>query len=143
MSYVSAALRQVVEERAQNRCEYCLLHKDDHYWAHEVDHIYAAKHGGETVESNLCLSCADCNRYKSSDIASIDPLTRTPVFLFHPRLNHWREHFKLINGAIEGLTEQGRATSRLLHFNDVDRIIERQALIQLGRYPENMMPRQS
>jgi hypothetical protein len=41
----------------------------------------------------------------------------------------------MVNGVIEGLSEQGRATSRLLHFNDADRIIERQALIQLGRYP--------
>jgi hypothetical protein len=135
MSYIPTSLRLFVEDRAHFCCEYCLLHKDDHYWSHEVDHIYATKHGGDTVEANLCLSCVDCNRHKGSDIASIDPLTKTPVFLFHPRLNHWHEHFELADGVIEGLSVQGRATARLLHFNDLERVIERQALIQLGRYP--------
>lgn len=138
MSYIPTSLRLYVEERSRFCCEHCLLHQEDHYWSHEVDHIYATKHGGETVESNLCLSCADCNRYKGSDIASLDPITQTPVFLFHPRLNRWQEHSRLVNGALEALSQQGRATARLLHFNDIDRIIERQSLIQLGRYPRMM-----
>ena len=82
-SYVSAALRRLVYERAGGRCEYCLYH--DRYAAqpHEIDHIYAEKHGGESVEENLCLSCFDCNRYKGSDVASVDD--NTIVRLFHPR----------------------------------------------------------
>ncbi|MCC6802795.1 MAG: HNH endonuclease, partial [Anaerolineae bacterium] len=68
MTYVSAELRREVRERAHLRCEYCRLHEEDAFWTHQVDHIYAEKHGGETAEDNLCLSCADCNRYKGSDL---------------------------------------------------------------------------
>jgi hypothetical protein len=47
------ALRRRARERAQNRCEYCLLHEDDAYLPFEVDHIIAEKHGGATLIENL------------------------------------------------------------------------------------------
>jgi len=75
MSYIPESLRQFVYERAKGRCEYCLIRDDDVYSPHEVDHIYAEKHGGATTEANLCLSCFDCNRHKGSDLTSLDPDT--------------------------------------------------------------------
>ncbi len=42
----------------------------DAYAGHEVDHNYAEKHGGETSEDNLCLSCWICNRLKVTDLCS-------------------------------------------------------------------------
>jgi hypothetical protein len=134
VTYVPAPLRRLVEERAQNRCEYCRLHIEDAFWPHEVDHIYAEKHGGATVEINLCFSCNTCNRYKGSDICSLDPATGDVTTLFHPRHDQWSAHFRLENGRIEPQTATGRVTVRLLHFNDDDRIQERRRLIQLGCY---------
>jgi hypothetical protein len=135
MSYISDMLRREVADRAHGRCEYCRLHEDDAYFTHEIDHIYAEKHGGATVEDNLCLACADCNRYKGSDLSSLDPETGAIEPLFHPRHDHWAEHFRLLDtGVIEPLTASGRVTVRLLKFNRIDLIAERARMILLGRY---------
>jgi hypothetical protein len=128
-------MRRTIREQARNRCEYCLIHSDDVYMPHEIDHIIAQKHGGETSLDNLCLSCADCNRHKGSDLATLDPQTREPVLLFHPRRDHWEDHFQLDGIRIGGLTPTGRATARLLQMNTTDRLLERAALIDLDRYP--------
>jgi hypothetical protein len=92
MTYFPSTLRAVVYERAAGRCEYCLLPTDDGFISYEGDHVYAEKHGGETVEENLCLSCYECNRYKGSDICSLDPLTGDIAALFHPRHERWLDH---------------------------------------------------
>lgn len=47
---ISSSLRQLVIERAKGRCEYCLIHQDFSIYTHEIDHIIAVKHGGETLE---------------------------------------------------------------------------------------------
>jgi hypothetical protein len=135
VTHIPNVLRRLVEERAGNRCEYCLLHSRDFYPTHEVDHIYAEKHGGETIESNLCLSCYECNRFKGSDLASLDPQTGEPVFLFHPRRDIWLEHFHINRGHIEPLTSCGRATARLLQINTDERVEERARLAKIGQYP--------
>jgi len=62
---------------------------------HEPDHIIAKKHGGETALGNLANACFDCNRFKGSDIASLDPLTQDLVPLYNPRVALWRDHFVL------------------------------------------------
>jgi len=134
MTHIPVSLRRLVEERAQNRCEYCRLSLEDAFWPHEVDHIYAEKHGGETSEVNLCFSCNICNRYKGSDICSLDPDSGNVTSLFHPRRDTWSIHFRLDEGRIEPQTAVGRVTARLLHLNDPERIEERKRLIQLGRY---------
>jgi hypothetical protein len=36
-----------VRRRASSRCEYCLIHEDDSYARHQLDHITAVRHGGE------------------------------------------------------------------------------------------------
>lgn len=135
MTRIPDALRQQVRQRAGDRCEYCRLHIDDAFFAHETDHIIAQKHGGQTDEPNLCLSCFDCNRHKGSDIASLDPDTGQLARLFNPRREPWQEHFALEGVEIVGLTPIGRATVRLLHMNARERLLERTALIALGRYP--------
>jgi 5-methylcytosine-specific restriction endonuclease McrA len=42
---------------------------------HEIEHIIAEKHGGATQEANLALTCPDCNRFKGTDLGSLDPAT--------------------------------------------------------------------
>jgi len=48
---IPTELRNLVRERASGRCEYCLIHQDFSIYTHEVDHIIAVKHGGETTGS--------------------------------------------------------------------------------------------
>jgi hypothetical protein len=132
---IPADLRQLVSDRAQRQCEYCLLHQDFSIYTHEVDHIVAQKHGGSTTSDNLALSCLSCNRHKGTDIATFDPDTNEITLLFHPRNQAWVEHFRLNNGKIEGITPAGRATAKLLMFNTPTRILERQLLISQKQYP--------
>lgn len=134
--YVSALLRREVRRRANQCCEYCLIHEDDVLLPHEPDHIIATKHGGETTRRNLAWTCFLCNRAKGSDIASVDNPTNEIVRLFSPRTDHWCDHFALDgNAKIVGKTPIGRATAELLKFNRPEQIEIRQTLIEVGLYP--------
>lgn len=135
MSYISAALRKEVIQRANDCCEYCQLSKTDHKLPFEIDHIMSEKHDGSTELFNLCYSCFDCNKAKGSDIAAADPETGLPTFLFNPRTQVWTEHFRLNRALIEPLTPEGRVTVFLLRLNSAQRLAEREILIRLKRYP--------
>jgi 5-methylcytosine-specific restriction endonuclease McrA len=132
---VPECLRRQVQERAQGRCEYCLIHESDMYYPHEADHVIAEKHGGATSLENLAWACFYCNRFKGSDLASVDPTSQKVVFLFNPREQRWKRHFRLNGGRIEGITASSRATVALLHLNDAERVAYRLGLIDLGHYP--------
>jgi hypothetical protein len=134
-SYVSAALRQLVAERAEYLCEYCLLHEEDTFFGCEVDHIISEKHGGPTIAENLAYTCAFCNRAKGSDVGSIVPRTGTFCRFFNPRTDLWAEHFVLDGVTIIPLSDIGEVTARILDFNDPDRVLERQTVHGIGRYP--------
>jgi hypothetical protein len=129
------ALHRLVVKRAGNRCEFCLIHQDDVPQQHEIDHLVARKHGGQTVAANLALTCLSCNRYKGSDQTAIDPETQILVPLFNPRVQTWADHFMLIDARIVGLTPMGRATVNLLRLNLSTRVDIRRLLIEKGRYP--------
>jgi hypothetical protein len=133
-SYVSPALRRLVAERAEHLCEYCLIHEDDTFLGCQVEHIISEKHGGATIESNLAYACIFCNRLKGSDIAT---LTRDGGLcrLFHPRTDSWFDHFRLNGAHVEATSDVGEATATLLGLNHVDRLLERQELGEIGRYP--------
>ncbi len=73
MTYVPVPLRRLVRDRARERCEYCLLPDAVGFYPHEIDHVVAEKHNGQTAAHNLCLSCWVCNRHKGSDLTSLDP----------------------------------------------------------------------
>jgi hypothetical protein len=133
--HIPTSLRRFVVERAAGRCEYCLLHENDVPFSHQVDHIIPRKHSGQTTRDNLALACFECNRYKGSDLTTIDPLEGTVVLLFNPRVQVWTEHFMLETAYIVGITPIGRATASLLRFNRWRRVVQRQALINIGRYP--------
>ena len=137
MTRIPLALRRLVSERARGRCEYCLIHEDDAYFAHEPDHIISEKHGGQATADNLALACFFCNRHKGSDIASLDPETGCLTPLFNPRTQHWSDHFVLEGPIIRPLTPEGRVTIIILQLNHPDRLFERQVLIAAGRYPRH------
>jgi len=65
-------LRDFVRQRARDRCEYCRVPAAADVMPFQIDHIIARKHGGETVASNLALSCYNCNMHKGPNIAGID-----------------------------------------------------------------------
>lgn len=132
MSRVPAALKRQVHERAAAVCEYCGVPESITFSVHEVDHVIALKHGGETNEENLALSCTICNQHKGTDIASIDPVTGAIVPLYHPRRDSWTDHFEIREHHIEGKTPVGRTTARLLQWNRRDRVAERVALDRAG-----------
>ena len=69
---VSRELRTQIVFRAAGRSEYCLIHQDDSAFQHEVDHVIGRQRGGRTGADNLALSCLYCNRFKGSNLASID-----------------------------------------------------------------------
>jgi hypothetical protein len=131
----SADLRRQVEERAHQCCEYCLIPQDLAASRHQVDHVIAEKHGGQTTLDNLALSCTVCNRRKGSDIGSLDPDSGTLIPLFNPRPQPWSDHFQLDGMHIIGLTAAGRTTVTFLQLNAVERLVERAAWIRAGRYP--------
>lgn len=134
MTYIPEAVRQTVIERARQQCEYCGYPQAAAIKRHHIDHVFAEKHGGATQTDNLCLACFHCNLHKGSDLASLDPHSGEPVLLFHPRRDIWQHHFTWHDGVIEGVTAAGRTTARLLHFNDPQRVTERQQLQTLRWY---------
>lgn len=129
-----AVLRRAVIERADGQCEYCRIHQDVAASTHQIDHVIAEKHGGETTPNNLALSCTICNRRKGSDLSSVDPETGAVVPLFNPRTQRWSDHFRLEGLQIVGATPEGRATVALLEFNRFERLAERSELIRAGRF---------
>jgi len=136
-TYISAELRRIVNLRAERLCEYCLIHEDDTFFGCQVDHIISEKHGGPTDADNLAYACLFCNLHKGSDIATFVLGTQTLVRFFHPRIDRWSEHFTLDTDGIIilPLTDIGEATIRVLGFNREERLLERQALRSVGRYP--------
>ena len=135
MSYVPATLRRLVTQRAGEQCEYCRLPQTASLFAFGMEHIIAEKHVGITVVENLALSCPCCNRFKGTDLGSIDPETQQLTPFFNPRLQKWSDHFRLDRGTIVPLTPQGRVTAKILQFNLPERILEREQLITSGEYP--------
>ena len=127
-TYIPAALRRFVEERANYCCEYCQIKHNLSFFPHEIDHIRAEKHGGKTDNRNLAYTCWRCNRHKGTDLGSFDPQTGEFSFLFNPRTQQWSEHFTREGLLIKGLTPQGRTTFNLLQLNSDDRLAERQRL---------------
>ncbi len=132
-TYVPANLRREVRERAGLTCEYCLQPEGEGLFSHEVEHIIAEKHNGETESQNLALACCLCNKYKGTDLSSIDPVSDAIVRLFHPRNDRWTDHFQLLSsGHIEAQTAIGRVTVNLLRLNRIECVEIRQVQIRCG-----------
>lgn len=128
-------LRELVWERAEACCEYCLMPQALTEAVHEIDHIIAEKHRGQTTSDNLALACFHCNNHKGPNIAGIDPDTGLTTPLFHPRREAWTDHFHWQGAILEGVTPTGRATVEVLEINLRHRILHREALIEEGVFP--------
>ena len=126
--------RTSVWQRAGWRCEYCRLHSEDgNAYEFHVEHIYAKQHGGSDELQNLCLSCAECNWSKGTNLSGL--LDGKIVPLFHPRRQPWSRHFEWDGPVLVGRTLCGKVTIQVLNINDARRVRMRQTLIDEDRFP--------
>ena len=114
------------------RCEYCRLDQAFHDLPFQIEHVIAKKHQGDDGADNLALSCYNCNAYKGSNIAGIDPQTQQLTRLFHPRRDRREVHFSWIGPELVGLTDVGRTTIEVLRINRDEGLALRRLLIALG-----------
>ncbi len=128
----SSRVRRAVRERAQGRCEYCLVPERDSLIRHQLDHILARKHEGTSGTANLAYCCAICNKRKGADLGSVDDVDGVLIPLFHPRRDLWTAHFRVAGLRIVPLTNVGRVTVKLLQLNHPDRIAERRLARECG-----------
>jgi HNH endonuclease len=130
---MDAVLRQLVWQRAAQRCEYCQVPADVALLPFQIDHIIAEKHGGLTVADNLALSCERCNSHKGPNIAGYFEGRLVP--LFNPRQDRWVHHFAWEGAVLVGKTPVGKVTIDVLAINLPYRIALRSALIEEGIFP--------
>ncbi len=134
-SYISATLRRLVIERAKNRCEYCGLSQQGQEATFHVDHIMPLIEGGETIPENLALACVSCSLRKAARVSGLDPGTKDPCRLFHPRQDSWLEHFRWEGVRVLGVTAVGRTTIDALRMNRELILAIRDVETVLGRHP--------
>ncbi len=132
---MDVATRELVRQRAGNRCEYCLLRQEQSGLSHHVEHIVAKQHGGSDDLANLALACNRCNASKGPNLTGIDAASGDVVPLFHPRRDVWTDHFEFAGPRIVGLTSAGRVTVYVLAMNDERRVERRAELLACGELP--------
>ncbi|MBI5387957.1 MAG: HNH endonuclease [Verrucomicrobia bacterium] len=135
--YVPRGLRSEVSRLARGCCEYCLSQVDFSPAPFSVDHVVSVSNGGATELSNLALACEGCNGHKAAKTAAFDPVTGRRVPLFHPRQQHWADHFAWSDDdtMVIGLTAVGRATVEALRLNRPHLQHLRAALREAGFHP--------
>jgi len=100
-----------------------------------IDHIQPLAAAGETVLENLALACPSCSLRKGVRMIAKDPQTGQEAPLFHPRRDHFWDHFAFSAPHLIGKTPTGRATVEALGMNQESTVAARQAGELLGSYP--------
>src|SRR5438093_11573514 len=125
------AYRPLVEARAGGACEYCRLLQSATGVTFHIEHHLPRSQGGQTILSNLVLSCPGCNLAKAEATSGNDDSGLTQP-LFNPRdyepwLLGWLLHFVLdrATGMILPLTPIGQATLKTLRMNAPNRVFAR------------------
>lgn len=127
-------IKEMVRDRAENRCEYCGTAEINMGQALHIEHIFPD--GGETLD-NLCLACPNCNLSKAAAVTAVDPETNAEVSLFNPRQQPWADHFSWSKEftQIDGVTAVGRASVLRLKMNRPRIVLARQRWVQAGLHP--------
>ena len=135
---VVEAYRRFVVARAGGACEYCRLLQDATGVTFHVEHVLPRSLGGQTILSNLALSCPGCNlskakRLHGTDAAGIERAIFNPR-AYDPWLLGWHLHFALDRetGRIVTQTPTGEATVQVLNMNDRQRAFARKLQIASG-----------
>ena len=137
-TYLSAALRQRLLDADDHHCTYCRTAQANSGYPMVIDHIVPRSKGGATTFENLCFACYHCNLFKRSLITAVDALTGELVPLFHPRQQHWFEHFVWDEAGVSilGLTPVGRAKVTALNMNNEVISEARRNWVRLGWRPK-------
>ena len=135
MGKIPASLRQLVIQRAKNRCEYCCLSQAGQAATFHIDHIIPVVAGGATTSDNLALACVSCSLRKAAKQTVNDPETKKEVSIFNPRQQIWTEHFRWDGVTVVGLTATGRGTVDALNMNRAMMLAIRGEEELLGRHP--------
>lgn len=138
---IDASLRRHVIERAGDRCEYCQLSQEHElFGTFHIEHIIAKQHGGDDLETNLCLACSSCNLHKGPNVAGVDAQSGDLVPLFHPRNHRWSDHFEWHGAVLAAKTAIGRVTIIVLGINLPENLEHRESLIAEGVFPGVKIP---
>jgi hypothetical protein len=135
--YISNALRQRIFAEARLRGGYCMAQQDVIGVLLHIEHIIPERAGGLSEPENLWLACSECNLHKGAQTHMVDPETSEQVSLFHPRLQHWHEHFCWSEDGTEirGTTPTGRATVLALSLNQPVMVRARRRWVLVGWHP--------
>ena len=135
--YLSSEIKNIVKERAQGSCEYCLAISAFAFHPFAIDHIIPIVKGGDNHLDNLAYACQHCNNCKYDKLEAPDPISKKVVALFNPRLDNWIIHFTWSEDYqyILGLTATGRATISCLKVNREEAVNLRAALYAYGVHP--------
>jgi hypothetical protein len=136
-TYLPDELRRRLRDADDRRCAYCLTTEYCSGLPMVVDHIIPRSKDGRTEFENLCLWCHRCNEFKGNATSFQDPLTGETIALFHPRQQHWTDHFCWdVEGAkIMGITATGRATVVALQLNNDIIVPARRRWVTVGWHP--------
>ncbi|MBD2626120.1 HNH endonuclease [Trichormus variabilis] len=135
MGKISNSLRQLVIQRAKDRCEYCCLSQAGQAATFHTDHIIPVVAGGATTSDNLALACVSCSLRKSARQTVTDPDTKKEVSIFNPRQQVWTQNFRWDDVRVIGLTATGRGTVEALKMNRPMMLAIRGEEELLGRHP--------
>ena len=135
MGKIPSSLRQLVIQRAKDRCEYCCLSQAGQAATFHIDHIIPVVAGGATTSDNLALACVSCSLRKSARQTVKDPETKKEVSIFNPRQQVWTENFRWDDVRVVGLTATGRGTVEALKMNRPMMLAIRGEEELLGRHP--------
>jgi HNH endonuclease len=116
-------LYQVVADRADYLCEYCLAPEELSGKEFQVEHVVPRKRGGGDSIDNLALACIRCNLSKATALQAAPHHGAAGVPLFNPRKGTWSECFSFDvrlqdqRVFIRGRNDTGRATVSRLKMN--------------------------
>jgi hypothetical protein len=124
---IPESLRTQIDAADGRSCCYRLMSEAVSGTPLTYDHIAPTSRGGLTA----------FDEFKTNTIRTVDPLTQESVPLFHPRQQHWQDHFawSLDGTKVEGTTAIGRATVVALRMNHALIVAARRRWCAVGWHP--------
>lgn len=137
MGKISKKVKQLVADRAEHCCEYCLSQAKFSPDYFSIEHIIPSIKAGSNKLDNLEYSCLACNNHKFTAVSALDPLTGLEAPPYNPRLDNWNEHFRWSDDCSEliGISPTGRATIERLYLNRKNVVNLRSLLTPIGKHP--------
>lgn len=132
---MAVELKEAVNSRAGNRCEYCLMHQSLQGATFHIEHVFPRSAGGTSDFDNLAFACPSCNLHKSDKVSVALVGFDQPIAFFNPRKEQWRDHFAWDDYNVIGKTDVGKATIIALDLNHERRIKIRKAEQLFGLFP--------